>query len=180
MILFLWFVPFIVFASGSEAEEIPWETLFFQFINFSLFAALLVFLVRRYLPPFLIQQKEDFLEYKGRAIALEQQYKDACLKLEREIEELNEKQKNLKQDVEQAIKRLAQEMEEKEQDYQTNQQRQNREELKRQKLKATNQLKEKMLRTVMSQTTDKLKKALDSQKQDSLNWSFIKGLEKIK
>ena len=80
-------------------EGVPWVSVLFQVINFSLFAGILVYLLKKYIPTFLSQKRLDFLEYRKRALALEKQYEESCLKLENEIAELDKKKIELKTDV---------------------------------------------------------------------------------
>ncbi len=151
IIFFLFVMPVWVCWAGGDGE-IPVRFVFFQILNFSLFAGALIYLIRKKIPSFLKQRTVDFLEYRKKAIEQENQQKEACLLLKKEVEELVEKEKNINQSVTKALNNLKEELELQEKQWSESLKLQVAREIKLRRLKEFNSLRDRFLFQVMQRT----------------------------
>lgn len=174
-IYFLFFSPLVAEAAG--AGSIPIRFVFFQVLNFSLFVVALVYLLRKKLPPFLKQKRQDFLEYQKKAKDLEHGHQKDCLLLEKEIKSLIRKQENTQKMVRDALKDLRIEWEKQEEEWLENLKRHVGQELERQKIKQLGDLKTRLLSKVMTQVKTQLQEKEDAEFYNYLNYQGIQKWE---
>ena len=177
VILIFLFLPMWVEAGGAEGT--PLQFVFFQILNFSLFALVLGYLVRKKLPIFLQRKKEDFLEYQKKAKEMEKQSQLDYLSLKKELDILVEKEKNLKKSIEKALNNLKEELTEQGKQWRENLKVQATQEFKRQRLKGWVHLKDRILSQVMQQTQAQLKEIKKQDLIENLNYQMIQKWEQI-
>ena len=175
-LLAFWIYPALALA-GSEGG-IPYRFVFFQIFNFTLFAFIVFYLARKKLPEFLQRQKSDFLEYKSKAYDLEKKQKSACLLWEEKVQALVQKEKNIDSDVAQALNRLKTEWEIQEKESFRNLKVRLEQELKRERIKALNKLKNRLLSSVMKKTKQRLLE-LSTSTVEKLNYQMIQKWKKM-
>ena len=145
--------PVSVFAAS---DGVPWSFVFFQVLNFSIFLFCLCYLLMKKLPPLLKQKREDFLDYRKRAVALEEKNKEECIKLEKEFLVLEEKAKNISITAQEAIDDLKKEKQKAYKFWSENIKKQQEQEWLRQKRKTMTSIKSWILTQVLQTTREKL------------------------
>jgi F0F1-type ATP synthase membrane subunit b/b' len=175
IILFL-FVTSAGFCWAGGGGEIPVRFVFFQILNFSLFAVALMYLIRKKAPGYLKQKEADFLEYRKKAMEQEDRQTGACLSLKKEVQGLVEKEKNIKQTVATALDNLKEELETQEKQWSESLKLQVAREIKLRRLKELNGLRDRFLFQVMQQT----RKHLAETKEESVIRldQMVKGWDK--
>ena len=168
------FISIFLFWPGlaeAATEGIPLTWVFFQTLNFTLFALVLVYLIRKKLPSFLQKKKQDFLEYQKKAQEMEKQNQSIYLSLQKEWKVLQMQEQSISQDVEKALYNLEEELKKQEKKEQETLKVQTLQELKRQRLKELRDLKNRILEQVMIQAKQRLKeiKEPEQKKLDCLN-----------
>ncbi len=156
-IFFLILFIFPLFSFASSPEGVPWSLIFFQALNFSIFVACLCYLLIKKISPILKQKQADFLDYRKRAISLEEKGKSEYMKLQKEILVLAEKEKNIQSTAQKAITDLKEEKQKEHEFWLQNMKKQHQLEWDRQRRKETVSLKGWMLSQVIQNTREKLK-----------------------
>ena len=153
------FLTLLVFPlSGFAASKgVPWSFVFFQALNFSIFLFCLCYLLGKKIPPILKQKREDFLDYRKRAVSLEEQNRSECTKLENEFLVLEEKAKNIHLTAQAAIDDLNREKQKEYEFWLENMKKQQEQEWHRQQRKTMTSIKGWILSQVLQATREKLK-----------------------
>ena len=170
-------VPLVTLAGGGE-QGIPFGFLFSQIFNFSIFALILFFLLRKKGPAFLRQKKADFLEYRKSAKSLEQKHQADGLTLQKKIHHLTNKQKNIKTEVAVAISHKEKEMTQEMEHRLKNLKSRAEQELKRWHLQHITQLRVWFSSKVMVQIKRQIKEA-EPAKKEKLNHYIIQKWEQL-
>ena len=145
--------PIFVFAG----EGVPLKFVLSQIFNFSLFAFLVFYLLKKKVSPILKQKNEEFKIQRDQAKAEEEKYQLACAKWEAKIKDLEQKNQNVKNSVSEALK-LFQAETLKEQQKQKEVLRSLMEaDQKKQKFKELSLLKTNLLSVVMQKAKENLK-----------------------
>ena len=163
------FLTFLIFPllSYAGSEGMPWSFVLFQALNFSVFLFCLCYLLIKKLPPILKQKRRDFLDYRKRAISLEEQNRLECIKLEKEFSVLEGKAKNIQVTAQKAIDDLKREKQKEYNFWLENIKKQQEQEWIRQKRKKMASVKGWILSQVLQSTREKLQtwsKSLESHK----------------
>ncbi len=175
--LLLLFLCFFVEASSEGGIS----SFFFPMINFTLFAFLFFYLLRKKGLFFLKRQREDFLNYRQNAKDLKKQNKQSYDSLFEEVKKLEEKEKRIKSDVAMALERLQKELQAKNQEWLIHLEEKNNQEIQRLRFKELNLLKDHFISEIISEAKQKFRKSkMDLQKQKFFFWHMIHELEKIK
>lgn len=175
-IIFFLFVTPAGFCWAGGDGEIPVRFVFFQILNFSLFAAALIYLIRKKVPGFLKQKEADFLAYRKKAIEQEDRQTEACLSLKKEVQGLVEKEKNIKQTVAKALDNLKEELETQERQWSESLKLQVAREMKLRRLKELKGLRDRFLFQVMQQTRKHL---TETKEEPVVRWDqMVKGWDK--
>jgi len=140
----------------ADSEGIPWSFVFFQVFNFSIFLFGLCYLLIKKLPPILRQKREDFLDYRKRAVFLEKRNRVESMKLEKEFLVLEEKAKNIQVTAQQAIDDLRRGKQREYEFWLDNTKKQHEQEWLRQKRKKITSMKSWILSQVLQETGKKL------------------------
>ncbi len=171
IVFFLLIQPIWSHAGGGDG--IPVRFVFFQILNFSLFTLALFFLLRRKLPEFLKQKREDFVQYQRKAKKLEKEHQAICLSLEKKVQVLQNKESNMEQSVVKALNNLKEEMRVREKNDLDNLKVRARQEMERVKIKELNRLKTRVLFQVMEQTRRYLRAPEQAKSLEELNYQII-------
>ena len=156
-IIFLILFIFPGFSFAGSQEGIPWSFVFFQTLNFSIFVACLCYLLIKKIPPILKQKQMDFLDYRKRAISMEEKGRLEYIKLEKENLVLEEKEKNIQSTARTALADLKLEKQKEYELWLQNIEKQHQLEWDRQRRNVTVSLKDWILSQVMQNTREKLK-----------------------
>lgn len=140
----------------AGSEGVPWSFVFFQALNFSVFLFCLCYLLIKKLPPILRQKREDFLDYRKRAVSLEEQNRAESMRLEKEFLVLEEKAKNIQTTAQEAIDDLKKEKQNEYKFWLDNIRKQQEQEWSRQQRKEMNSMKNWILSQVLKETREKL------------------------
>ena len=167
-----WLVVFPVLAEGALGEGVPFKTLFFQGFNFLLFFVILILISVKPLRAFFRQNREDFLNYRRQAQTLITQKEQEWKSLKSQVLQLEEKEKHLLQDVESARLRLKSQMTSSHQQFEITFRRQKQEEIKQEETACFNELKEKLLKSIVYQAH----KDLQAQQKKSPSFLFHKDM----
>ncbi len=158
-------------AFASEAAS-PWREVGLQFLNFSVFAGILWFIVLKKLPPVFKQNQLDFLTYRKQARDLQQKHEGEAHKWQKDMERVEAKQRGLNQEVQQALGQLRLQLEGQLLQDQKILKGRKQSELARKRLILFHRLKEDLLKQIMEQSRSHLK-----QNPSSLD-AFLKDIVK--
>ena len=94
--IFLLFVFFLLpFAGFAVSEGFPAKEVFVQIFNFSVFAAVLILLVRKPLQVFFHKRQEEFFSFEKQAVQLEKEKQEEYKNWEMKIQALKEQEEGI-------------------------------------------------------------------------------------